>query len=269
MRTDPQIPFGDTCPTVGAGGLPSDKCYLAGRAALVTGAGRGLGRAISRRLAELGAWVVLGDVDAGALDETARLIKDQGGEVSTYVFDVSDADAVQSAFAHIGQLEILVNNAGICPLTPSDEISEAEWDQVLAVNLKGAFLCIQTALPGLRTSGWGRVINIASLAGQMGGISVGVHYAASKAGLLGLTKAFARLLAPYGITVNAIAPGTIETDLTAGWPEQIRQDLQAKIPLGRFMQPEEVAEVVAFLCSPAAAVITGATIDVNAGLLMR
>jgi 3-oxoacyl-[acyl-carrier protein] reductase len=269
VRTDPQIPFGGTCPTVGAGGSPSEKCYLAGRTALVTGAGRGLGRAIGRRLAELGARVVLGDIDAGALDETAHLIKDQGGEVSTYVFDVSDADAVRSMFTHIGRLEILVNNAGICPLTPPDEISEAEWDQVLAVNLKGAFLCIQVALPGLRASGWGRVINIASLAGQMGGISVGVHYAASKAGLLGLTKAFARLLAPYGVTVNAIAPGTIETDLTAGWPEQIRQDLRAKIPLGRFVQPEEVAEVAAFLCSPVAAAITGATIDVNAGLLMR
>ncbi len=243
--------------------------YLAGRTALVTGAGRGLGRAISQQLAELGARMVLGDVDTSALDETAHLIKNQGGEVVTCLFDVSDANAVRSAFAGIGQLEILVNNAGICSLTPPDEISEAEWDRVLAVNLKGAFLCIQAAWPGLRASGWGRVINIASLAGQMGGIAVGVHYAASKAGLLALTKAFARHLAPYGVTVNAIAPGPIETDLTAGWPEQVKQNLRAKIPLGRFMQPEEVAAVVAFLCSPAAAAITGTTIDVNAGLLMR
>ena len=263
MRAHPQAPFGDSPP------LAKQKHHLTGRTALVTGAGRGLGRAISRRLAELGAQVVLGDVDAGALDETARLIRAQGGEVSTHVFDVSDASAVRAAFADIGQLQILVNNAGICPLTSPDEISEAEWDQVLAVNLKGAFLCIQAALPGLRASGWGRVINIASLAGQMGGISVGVHYAASKAGLLGLTKAFARLLAPHGVTVNAIAPGPVETDLTADWPEQIRHDLRVRIPLGRFMQPEEVAEVVAFLCSPAAAAITGATIDVNAGLFMR
>ncbi len=243
--------------------------YLAGRTALVTGAGRGLGRAISRRLAELGARLALGDIDAGALDETAHLIHDLGGEAVTYVFDVSDADAVCSALAHIGPLEILVNNAGICPLTPPDEISEAEWDRVLAVNLKGPFLCTREALPALRAAGWGRVINIASLAGQMGGIAVGVHYAASKAGLLGLTKAFARLLAPYGVTVNGIAPGTLETGLTAGWPEQVRQGLQAKIPLGRFIQPEEVAEVVAFLCSPAAVAITGATVDVNGGLLMR
>ncbi|MBC8447437.1 MAG: SDR family oxidoreductase [Chloroflexi bacterium] len=243
--------------------------YLAGRTALVTGAGGGLGRAISRRLAELGARVVLGDIDVSALEETARVINDLGGETATCVFDVSDAAAVRSTFAHISPLEILVNNAGICPLTPPDEISEREWDRVLAVNLKGAFLCIQAALPGLRAAGWGRVINIASLAGQMGGIAVGVHYAASKAGLLGLTKAFARLLAPYGVTVNGIAPGTLESGLTAGWPEQVRQDLQAKIPLGRFIQPEEVAEVVAFLCLPSGAAITGATVDVNGGLLMR
>ncbi|HEY83605.1 MAG TPA: SDR family oxidoreductase [Chloroflexi bacterium] len=243
--------------------------YLAGCTALVTGAGQGLGRAISRQLAGLGAKIILGDVDADALDETARLIADQGGNTVTSVFDVSNADAVHSAFEDIGQIEILVNNAGVCPLTPPDEISEAEWDRVLAINLKGAFLCTQAALPGLQASGWGRVINIASAAGQMGGVAVGMHYAASKAGLLGLTKSFARHLAPYGVTVNAVAPGTIETDLTANWSEQVRQDLQAKIPLARFMQPDEVAAAVVFLCSPAAAAITGSTIDVNAGLLMR
>jgi NAD(P)-dependent dehydrogenase (short-subunit alcohol dehydrogenase family) len=177
--------------------------------------------------------------------------------------------AVETTVAHFGGLAILINNAGICPLTPPAEITEAEWDQVLAVNLKGAFLCIQAALPMLQASGWGRVVNIASLGGQMGGVAVGVHYAASKAGLLGLTKSFARHLASYGITVNAVAPGTTETDLTAVWPESIRQDLEARIPLSRFVRPEEVADTVAFLCSTAADAITGATIDVNAGLLMR
>jgi 3-oxoacyl-[acyl-carrier protein] reductase len=246
-----------------------DDRYLVGRTALVTGAGRGMGRAISQRLAGLGARLALGDLDAHALDETAAKIVEQGGEAATYAFDVSDADAVRAVFAHIGHLEILVNNAGICPLTPPEEIAEAEWDRVLAVNLKGAFLCCQAALPALCATGWGRVINIASLAGQMGGIAVGIHYAASKAGLLGLTKALARHLAPHGVTVNAIAPGPVDTDLTAGWPEQTRQDLQTSMPLGRFIRPEEIAEVVALLCSPAAAGITGATIDVNAGLLMR
>ncbi len=243
--------------------------YLVGCTALVTGAGRGLGRAISRQMAGLGARVVLGDVDDAALAETARLIADQGGQAVICTFDVADGQAVRAAFEQAGPVQVLVNNAGICPLTPPEEITEAEWDRVLAVNLKGAFLCIQAALPGLRAAGWGRVINIASLAGQMGGIAVGVHYAASKAGLLGLTKSFARLLAPYGVTVNAIAPATLDTDLTAAWPEEIKRDLKARMGLGRFIRPEEVAEAVAFLCSPAADAITGATIDVNAGLLMR
>jgi 3-oxoacyl-[acyl-carrier protein] reductase len=113
------------------------------------------------------------------------------------------------------------------------------------------------------------VINVASVAGQMGGVAVGVHYVASKGGLLALTKAFARILAPYSVTVNAIAPSTVETDLVAGWSEQVREDIRGQLPLGRFIQPEEIAEAAAYLCSPAAGAITGATIDVNRGLLMR
>jgi 3-oxoacyl-[acyl-carrier protein] reductase len=166
-------------------------------------------------------------------------------------------------------VEILVNNAGICPLTPPEQTSEAEWDRVLGVNLKGAFLCTQAAVTGLRAAGWGRVVNIASAAGQIGGIAVGVHYAASKGGLLAMTKSYARLLAPYGVTVNAVAPGTTETDLTASWPQSVQDALRAKVPLGRFVQAKEIAAAVAFLCSAEAAAITGATIDINAGLLMR
>jgi len=243
--------------------------YLAGRTALVTGAAGGLGQAISRRLAALGAHVVLGDIDGSRLHELAGSISEQGGEAVKSVFDVSDSRAVRAAFAQMGPVEILVNNAGICPLTPADEIDESEWDEVLAVNLKGAFLCTQAALPGLRAAGWGRVVNISSLAGQMGGIAVGVHYAASKSGLLGMTKAFARILAPSGVTVNSIAPGTLDSGLTDAWPESLRQELEAKTTLGRFVEPDEVAATVAFLCSPLAATITGATIDVNGGMLMR
>ena len=242
---------------------------LAGRTALVTGAARGLGRAISERLASLGAQVVLGDVTADAVAEAARSIQEGGGDAVSCVFDVSDAGAVRSAFASIGQVEILVNNAGICPLTPAEQTSEAEWDRVLGVNLKGAFLCTQAAVTGLRAAGWGRVVNIASAAGQIGGIAVGVHYAASKGGLLAMTKSYARLLAPYGVTVNAVAPGTTETDLTASWPQSVQDALRAKVPLGRFVQAKEIAAAVAFLCSAEAAAITGATIDINAGLLMR
>jgi 3-oxoacyl-[acyl-carrier protein] reductase len=243
--------------------------FLVGRTALVTGAARGIGWAIGQRLAGLGARVALGDLDEAVLGEAARLIRERGGQAVPCTFDVSDAAAVRAVFARLGPVEILVNNAGICPLTSPDDIGEAEWDRVLAVNLKGAFLCTQTALPGLRSAGWGRVINVASVAGQMGGIAVGVHYSAAKGGLLAMTKTFARILAPYGVTVNAIAPSTVETDLAADWPEQTRRAIQAKLPLGRFVQPEEIAATAAFLCSPEAGAITGATVDVNCGLLMR
>jgi 3-oxoacyl-[acyl-carrier protein] reductase len=245
--------------------------YLIGRTALVTGAGRGMGQAISMRLASLGAHVVLADIDATALDETARAIShsQDNAQVTTCIFDVADANAVRSAFSQIGQLQVLVNNAGICPLTEVDDISDAEWDRVMAINLKGAFMCSQAALPALRAAGWGRLINISSLAAHVGGIVTGVHYTVSKAGLLAMTKAFARLLMPYGVTANAIAPGPTETSLTAVWSEQIRHSLQSQMSQGHFMQPQEVAEAVAFLCSPLAGSITGATIDINAGMLMR
>lgn len=243
--------------------------FLAGRTALVTGGARGIGLAIGLRLAEHGARVALGDLDGVAVDAAAASIRDRGGQAVPCAFDVSDAAAVRAAYAGLGAVHILVNNAGICPLSPADDIDEAEWDRVLAVNLKGAFLCTQAALPDLREAGWGRVINIASVSGQMGGVAVGVHYSASKGGLLAMTKSFARLLAPYGVTVNAIAPSTVETDLTAGWSGRVRHEIQAQVPLGRFVQPDEIAEAAAFLCSPAAGAITGATIDVNCGLLMR
>ena len=178
--------------------------------------------------------------------------------------------AVATTVEHFGGLDILVNNAGICPLTAFAEISAEEWDRVLAVNLKGAFLFCQAALPHLRRSGrQGRIINIASVAGQMGGVTIGAHYAASKAGLIGLSKSLAQLLAADGVTVNCVAPGTTETDLTDSWSEAARDAVREKIPLGRFAQPDEIAEAVCFLATDRAAFITGATLDVNGGLYLR
>ncbi len=241
------------------------------KVALVTGAAGGIGSAIGRRLAQDGVYLAL--VDIVAPDTAADECRELGTEVLSLTADVSSPSEVKQAVAatleHFGGLHIVANVAGICPRTDFERISAEEWDQVLAVNLKGPFLLTQAALPALRQAGWGRVVNIASLAGQIGGIAVGAHYVASKAGLVGLTKAVALLGAAHGITANAVAPGVIDTEMIhqAG-PEQVQRYL-ARIPLGYMGGPEDIAEVVAFLCSDAARYITGAVIDVNGGMLMR
>lgn len=240
---------------------------FSGRVALITGAGRGIGLAIVQALAARGASVALVDIQ----DLSGVKTPDRSLAITADVTRAQDVErAVHATIARFDRLDILVNNAGICPLTPFAEISPDEWDHVLAVNLKGAFLCCQTALPHLRQAGAkGRIINIASVAGQMGGVLVGAHYAASKAGLIGLTKSLARLLAPDGVTANCIAPATTTTDLTAAWPDELQAQVQAQIPLGRFAQSEEIAAAVCYLASDAASFITGSALDVNGGLYLR
>ena len=239
---------------------------LSGHTALVTGAARGIGLTIATALVERGANVALIDVA-----DPSGFRKPEGSLLVQA--DVSRPDdvrrAIEATVAAFGGLDILVNNAGICPLSPFAEITEAEWDRVLAVNLKGAFLCCQAALPHLTQAGRrGRIINIASVGGQMGGLLVGAHYAASKAGLIGLTKSVAKEYAARGVLANCVAPGFIETDMTAALPSEARTALLEGIALGRLGRPEDIAAAVLFLASDLASYITGQVLVVDGGMVI-
>ena len=243
---------------------------MAERIAVVTGGSRGIGRAIALRLAQDGAKVIITYVRGKeAADEVIETIKSNGGEAFAYQFDVSDYEATQTAFADIldkfGKVDYLINNAGITRDALLMRMKEEDWDKVIAVNLKGAFNCIKAVVRPMLKQKFGRIVNITSVVAFMGNVGQ-ANYVASKAGLVGLTKALARELAPKGVTVNAVAPGFIETDMTAVLPEKIKEYMLNLIPLGRFGQPEEVAEAVAFLVSDKAAYITGQVIHVNGGM---
>jgi NAD(P)-dependent dehydrogenase (short-subunit alcohol dehydrogenase family) len=244
---------------------------LEGKVAIVTGAARGIGLEIAEQLAAAGTCVGLVDVDAYEAAQAARHLQAAGRPALPIQADVSDEAQVRAAVQQVldqwGRVDILVNNAGICPMTPVLEITSAEWDRVLAINLKGAFLFSQAVAPIMRQQHAGKIINIASSAGQMGGIAVGVHYSASKAGMLGLTKSLARILAP-DVQVNAVSPGTTESEMTRGWDEAALQNIIRQIPAGRLGRPSDTAAAVLFLASERADFITGQTLSVNGGLLM-
>ncbi len=238
----------------------------AGRVALVTGASRGIGRAIALALARAGADVAVNyRTNDDLAREVRRYIEGYGGRCVTVKADVSLADEVammvRNTQEKLGDITILVNNAGIARLRPAEDISESDWDELLAVNLKSAFLVTRAVLPRMRSIGWGRIINISSVAAQIGGV-VGPHYAASKAGIIGLTHFYASLLSKEGITVNAIAPGPISTDMSASLPK-LRPEL---IPVGRFGTVEEVASIALMLVRNG--FVTGQTINVNGGRYM-
>jgi 3-oxoacyl-[acyl-carrier protein] reductase len=251
----------------------TDADRLDGRSAFVTGAGRGLGEAIAVELASRGARVLLADIDGDAAERAAAAIRDSGGEAEGAALDVADWAAVHQAVADFTsraeRLDILVNNAARSVARSFWEIDPDEWDEVLAVNLRGVVAGCRAAGAIMREAGWGRIVNLGSLAGQQGGINGGAHYAASKAGIGVLTKVVATELAGSGVTVNAVAPAAIEGPIMDAMPAERQAAIAASIPVGRAGRPEEVAAAVAFLASERAAFITGATIDVNGGLFMR
>lgn len=240
--------------------------------AVVTGASRGIGRAIALELAKSGAFVIVNY--NGSKEKAARVkqeIEEAGGKAETYACDVADFDACETFFKEIvkkyGRIDILVNNAGITRDGLLMAMSEADFSKVVDVNLKGTFHCLRHVSRQMIKQRSGRIINLASVVGISGNAGQ-ANYAASKAGVIGLTKAAARELASRGITVNAIAPGFIETDMTAVLPDKVREATVKMIPLGTYGKPEDVAQAAAFLASDAAAYITGQVLCVDGGMAM-
>ena len=241
---------------------------LRDRIALVTGAASGIGAATARRFAREGATVAINDAKPEGLDAVAGEIRAAGAKALVLPGDVTKkADCeriVQDVTRTFGRLDILINNAGINRDAMAAKMTEEQWDAVLSVNLKGTFLCAQAALPGMRERAWGRVVNTSSI-GSLGNIGQ-ANYAASKAGVIGLTKTLALEYAKYGVTVNAIAPGPVMTAMLAGVPETIRERIIAQVPVGRIASPDEIAGVHVFLASDDAAFITGQVIFADGGM---
>ena len=244
---------------------------LSKRVAIVTGSGQGIGREIAMTLAEHGASVVISDINTTSANEVAAEIVARNGKSIAITADVTVQEEVASlvdqTVSSFGQIDILVNNAGITRDTLLLRMSSTDWDQVLAINLKGAFLCTQAVVRHMLKQRWGRIINIASVVGLIGNAGQ-ANYAAAKAGLIGLTKSTAREVAARGVTANAIAPGFIDTGMTRKLSDNAKQEFLRQIPLGYAGLPKDVANAVAFLASEEAGYITGHVLNVDGGMVM-
>jgi 3-oxoacyl-[acyl-carrier protein] reductase len=244
---------------------------LSGRVALVTGASQGIGRTCALRLAKDGATVAVAARTQEKLNELVTEITTAGGKATAFTLDVADEnqvkETVKAAITQFGKIDILVNNAGITRDQLVMRMKRADWDAVLQTNLTSAYLCLQSVIPSMLKQRWGRIINITSIFGQMGQAGQ-ANYSASKAGLIGLTMAIAREVGSRNITSNAIAPGFIETAMTAVLSEEFKQTAVKQIPLGRVGTSDDVASAVAFLASDEASYITGHVLNVNGGMLM-
>ena len=239
------------------------------RVALVTGAARGIGAASAQVLASKGHIVIITDISANG-EKTAEEMREAGLQVFFEQLNVADAlnvkTVVDKVAAEFGPIDILVNNAGIRPTQPFSQMALADWQEVLQVNLEGVFNLCSAVLPLMQANGWGRIVNLSSLAAQQGSTGGHSHYAASKAGVIGLTKSLAREYARFGITVNAVSPGWIDTQGWEGALDGKREEFAAKVPVGRLGSPQDVAYCIAFLASEEASYLTGINLPINGGL---
>ena len=243
---------------------------LSNRIAFITGASRGIGRACAISLAAAGHRVILAARNLDKLQDTAEAIRATGGQADPVEIDMTSPDSIKAAFVkakEIGRIDILVNNAAITKDGLAMRMKTDDWNAVIQTNLTGAFLAIQQVLPGMMKERWGRIVNISSVVAESGNAGQS-NYVASKAGLIGLTKAIAQEMASRGVTANAVAPGFIDTDMTAVLPPEVKEKILQSIPLKRLGAAEDVAAAVRFLCSEEASYITGHVLDVNGGLYM-